>query len=172
MNYTKIIKYLLTLLISLNMILIYHYSYKIENKTSVSNMKNVILSKTLSENDSCIRYEEEFSIIIDDEKYPKITPQYYNKSIDFKCLERLNTANKTILLWTNFNGVPLQDSLKQKIIDKPSSEVLKELNCPVTNCHLTYDRKRYNESSLVLFHMRNRIDYYPSHRSQNQRWVN
>ena len=121
---------------------------------------------------SCVKYRKEFSVIIDGQKYPKRIPQYYNKSIDFECLEKLNTAKKTILLWTNFYGVPLQDSLKQKIIDKPSNEVLKELNCPVTNCILTYDRKKYQESSLVLFHMRNEIDYYPSFKCQNQRWVN
>ena len=122
-------------------------------------------------NDTCVHYNDEFSVLIDGVKYPKIIPQYYNNSIDFECLQQLNSAPKKILFWTNFHGDPLQDNLRSKLTKIGSSKIFEELKCPVTNCELTFNRTNYNESSLVLFHLRNSIDKYPSHRIQNQRWV-
>ena len=122
--------------------------------------------------DSCKLEKKDFSIVLDDQTYPKRIPLYHNNSIDFECLNRTNSKRKTILLWTNFNGNPLK-SIKNNltILKQSSSEVLRRLKCPVTNCELTFDRAKYNQSILVLFHLRNAIDKYPSHRIQNQRWV-
>ena len=135
---------------------------KYYSKTITYNEQSEIRKKDLQYNntDNCVRHNKEFSVLIDGVKYPKIIPQYYNKSIDFACLQLLNSAPKKILFWTNFHGDPLQDSLRRKLTENTSSDVLKELKCPVTNCELTFDRKNYNESSLVLFHMRNQIDVY------------
>ena len=46
-----------------------------------------------------------------------------------------------------------------------------EIGCPVTNCELMYDKSRVQESSLVLFHLRNKIEHFPQERSFNQRWI-
>jgi hypothetical protein len=45
------------------------------------------------------------------------------------------------------------------------------MKCPVSNCKLTTNRHRLNDSDLVLFHFRSRIDKLPTHRFQLQRWV-
>ena len=68
-------------------------------------------------------------------------------------------------LTIKFTGLPL-------IPVKLGSQLpFEDLKCPVTNCELTDDRSKLEESSLVLFHLRNSIDYFPSKRPRNQRWV-
>jgi len=104
---------------------------------------------------------------INDKTYPNFVPIVYNKSIDFKCLNFniINKSTKTILLWTKFNGLPLFS------IETGYKKPFEQINCPVTSCELTNDRTKLNQSSLVLFHLRNKIDYFPLARPLNQRWV-
>jgi hypothetical protein len=81
----------------------------------------------------------------------------------------LNSAKniKTILLWTKFKGTPLPETNYETGYVKP----FELFNCPVTNCELTYDRNKINQSDLVLFHLRNKIDYIPIRAKENQRFV-
>lgn len=102
---------------------------------------------------------------IDNKLYPNILPKYHNKTINFQCLNSQNNKKKTILLWTKFKGaplIPLTYGYQKPFLD---------MKCPVTNCELTDDRSKINQSSLVLFHLRNSINYFPQHRPLNQRWV-
>ena len=98
---------------------------------------------------------KQFTIKIDGIEYPKFLPLVHNKSINFDCLNK-NKNIKKILLWNKNIGSPLM----------PYSTGIRtpfeEIDCPVTNCELTTDRANLNQSSLVLFHLRNSIDYFPS----------
>jgi len=104
---------------------------------------------------------------IDYKWYPSFVPSKYNKSIDLACLNLTSNKVKTILLWNKFNGIPFVHM--EFGIRKP----FEIFNCPVTNCELTNDRSRFNDSSFVLFHLRNQIDHLPiKHlRPINQRWI-
>ena len=106
----------------------------------------------------------QFSVIIDGIKYPNRLPLYENKTINFKCL---NTSKniKTILMWNKFNGLP---HINYKYgIRKP----FELINCPVTSCELTNNRNKLDKSDLVLFHLRNNIDYFPNRTSASQKFV-
>ncbi len=46
-----------------------------------------------------------------------------------------------------------------------------DYKCPVNNCELTFDREKLQNSSMVLFHLRNLIDHYPKFRRLDQHWV-
>ena len=108
----------------------------------------------------------QFFVTIDGIRYPKQVPLYENKSIDFKCLNSTNKP-KTILLWTYFKGLPLPLVNYQTGLVKP----FESFNCPVTNCELTYDRTKLIQSDLVVFHLRNKINYLPTRSFPDQRFV-
>jgi len=132
--------------------------------------KNYILFKynnTIFES-SCNVFTNKFNekYKIDNKWYPNFLPSIYNKSLDLKCLNLKGLKTKTILLWNKFNGIPFV-SLEYGI-KKP----FEQIKCPVTNCELSNDRSRFKDSSFVLFHLRNKIDYFPKEsRPKNQRWV-
>lgn len=113
------------------------------------------------------------SVLIDGERYPKHVPLFLNSSINFQCLIEKNRAvgNRQILLWTAFQGDPLKNDLEQLVYTKDSRDVLDQLRCPVNNCKLTLNRTLANESDLIVFHLRNKIDKWPVYRPPNQRWV-
>jgi hypothetical protein len=112
------------------------------------------------------------SVFIDGERYPKHVPWHHNDSINFTCLnENRVIGKKRILLWTTFHGSPLKDDLESLILTKQSSEVFDLLRCPVNNCELTVHKSKLNQSSLVLFHLRNLIHRWPEYRAPDQRWV-
>ena len=112
------------------------------------------------------------SILIDGIRYPKHVPWHHNNSINFSCLnENRVIGKKRILLWTTFHGSPLQNDLESLIFTKKSSEVFDLLRCPVNNCELTLHKSKLNQSSLVLFHLRNLIHRWPEYRAPDQRWV-
>ncbi|CAF1082698.1 unnamed protein product [Brachionus calyciflorus] len=108
--------------------------------------------------------EKQFFVNLDGEKYPKIIPLYHNKTINFRCLNA-SPNRKTILMWNKFRGLPL------KKYSFGVTEPFKNMNCPVTNCELTQDRSKLNQSDLVLFHLRNKIDFFPTRAFSNQRFV-
>ena len=112
------------------------------------------------------------SILIDGIRYPKHVPWHHNNSINFSCLnENREIGKKRILLWTTFHGSPVKDDLESLIFTKKSSEVFDLLRCPVNNCELTLHKSKLNQSSLVLFHLRNLIHRWPEYRAPDQRWV-
>jgi len=78
---------------------------------------------------------------------------------------------KTILLWTKFKGLPFLPNLEEIIMNSQKSNVLEDFNCPVSNCKLTFDRNKLNESDMVLFHLRNKLEKHPESRRANQHWV-
>lgn len=120
-------------------------------------------------------YEKQFHATIDGEEYPKVVPLYHNNSLNFTCLnENRNIGNKRILIW---NSTPFKNLLENVIesnkVDKglSSKEIFEELRCPVTNCDVTVNRSTIEEASLVVFHIRNIVDKFPSYRVPQQRWV-
>ena len=116
--------------------------------------------------------KQQQKVVIDGKIYPKRTPLYQNNSINFQCLnQNREVGNKQILLWNTHYGPPLKNDLEELILNQNSSYVFDQLRCPVNNCELTVNRSRVNESALVLFHLRNIIDSWPTYRSSNQRWV-
>ena len=110
--------------------------------------------------------ETQFTTSIDGVRYPKVVPLFQNKSINFACLNSGQTRPKLMLMWNHFRMFVHN---KYNFGVRTAFETLK---CPVTNCELTNDRRRINESALVLFHLRNRIDELPKAvRPAWQRWV-
>ena len=119
-------------------------------------------------NESCepiLTNFNQFSAIINGISYPRFVSLAHNESINHKCLNA-SAKIKTILFWNKHIGAPMM----------PHSEGVrnpfKEMGCPVTSCELTSDRSRFNDSSLVLFHLRSHIDYMPIKlNSTGQRFV-
>jgi hypothetical protein len=107
---------------------------------------------------------KQFSVIIDNVTYPQLIPLYEKKTINFDCLNSFQTP-KTILMWNKFKGQPHIDY--KYGIRRP----FELLNCPVTNCELTNDRSKFKKSNLVLFHLRNQIDFIPKRIHSDQRFV-
>ena len=68
-------------------------------------------------------------------------------------------------MWNKFYGMPFVD------YGFGFRKPFENMNCPVTNCELTNNRSRLNESELVLFHVRSLIDYFPNRTNLNQRYV-
>jgi alpha-1,3-fucosyltransferase len=155
----KKVYYFLAILIVIFII----YSLKIEKTQKIFSNFN-----TNNNNSSCNvftnKLNEKFKI--DNKWYPSFVPSIYNKSLDLTCLNSKSKKLKTILLWNKFNGLPFLPVMYG--IKKP----FEQLNCPVTNCELTNDRSRFSDSSFVLFHLRNKIDYFPNElRPKDQRWI-
>lgn len=125
-----------------------------QQKTNISNPVIAINSKKDLKCRGIIPNRSQFKVTIDGVTYPNIVPLYHNTSIDFECLASSNKT-KTILMWTKFKGSPLID------YGFGVEEPFKKMNCPVTNCELTEDRSKFKDSDLVLFHLRNNIDYIP-----------
>jgi hypothetical protein len=105
-----------------------------------------------------------FKVKIADEWYPKRVPLYRNSSINFTCLNA-NNETKTILMWNKASGLPFGH------FTFGVGEHFKVNNCPVTNCELTHDRAKLNSSDLVVFHVRNSIDFIPNRTFETQRFV-
>lgn len=99
--------------------------------------------------------KKQFQVTLDGITYPNIIPLYRNTSIDFSCLSSTKKT-KTILMWTKFFGLPIVN------YGFGFQEPFKMMNCPVVDCFLTNDRKQFQEADLVLFHLRNKIDFIPS----------
>jgi hypothetical protein len=123
-----------------------------------------ILDKSRPHCNPFIKTNKSGRIIIDGESYPKTNLLHQSNEINFECLNS-NKKIKTILLWTPFLGdFAYFYGLGER---KP----FVENNCPVSNCELTSDKERINESDFIVFHMADKISSLPSHRSVNQRWI-
>jgi hypothetical protein len=107
---------------------------------------------------------KQYSVNINGQIYPKSMTNYKNKSINFECLNQ-NVKSKTILFWNPFFG-----DFKYSFGLGDKTPFVKN-KCPVTNCELTNNRDKLNDSDLVIVHMRDRIDQPPASRPLNQRWI-
>jgi hypothetical protein len=108
--------------------------------------------------------DRQYKIKLDGKMYPKYVANYFNRSINFECLNK-NPKKKVILFWNPFFGN--QDygfGLGER-------EPFEKNNCPVTNCETTNDKSRIGEADLVIVHMRDHVPTPPNNRPQNQRWV-
>lgn len=106
---------------------------------------------------------ENFKIKIDGVEYGQSFPLNITKQIDFKKLNSLRRVPK-ILLWTPFfhwNDFQFGLGYKQPFIRN---------ECPVFNCEITNDKKKYNLSDLVVFHARAKFQF-PNFRPKDQRWI-
>ena len=92
--------------------------------------------------------------------YPRTVPLFRNSSINFECLKQ-NKEVKVILFWTQPNWYK----------DSRLGRITPFKNCPVTNCELTNNKSRINESTYVLTHMRDSIEKMPDYRPAGQRWI-
>jgi alpha-1,3-fucosyltransferase len=104
---------------------------------------------------------KQYQVEIDDELYPKRVLLEYNNSINFECLNKAK-QKPLILFWNDYFG---DKHYKFKNFE--------DRGCPVSNCETTIDKYRYNESSLVITHMRSRfeLDHFPKYRPNNLRTV-
>ena len=157
-------KTLLALLMLTTFIQVFYYNMSLNASVRIS-----FKSKTGC---NAISPRTQPSVLINGERYPKHVPWHHNTSINFSCLnENRVIGKKRILLWTTFHGSPVKDNLESLIFNKKSSEVFDLLRCPVNNCELTIHKSKLNQSSLVLFHLRNIIHRWPEYRAPDQRWV-
>lgn len=146
--------------------------YKILNINSLSYNKEWSHQTTdlLYEENSleyCNPYSDElkqFYVEIDNSTYPKYVPLFYNQSINFECLNK-NKRKNLILFWNKWFGTSNFDYGLGKDLPFENNK------CPVTNCELTNDKKRVADSYMIIFHMRDKIDYLPSYRTPKQRWI-
>ena len=121
-------------------------------------------NQTSTECSPLFNQSNQYWATIEGVKYPKSLMLSKNQSINFECLNK-NNKTKVILFWNPFFGDYTYGfglGRFQPFIDD---------KCPVTNCELTKDRSRINESDLVITHMRDKIDDPPRFRPDHQRWV-
>lgn len=131
-----------------------------------------IMSNSKQSDNECwpiLKDVNQFYVKIDGEIYPKLVPSYFNKSIDFECLNRKQTIKK-ILLWNDFG--PWVDFKYGLGRVKP----FKDRNCPVYNCEMTTNKSELNTSDLVIIHMRGNfkimpIRYKTAYQQKQPRWV-
>ena len=123
-----------------------HFLLTSNSTTSKSTMKHIQspFPSITAEKAKCEPFFTDFKqyqVEIDNETYPKSVPIYYNKSINFECLNA-NSRRPLILFWNKF-----WDS------EYTNNESRFKVNgCPVTNCETTVDRNRWNDSNLVVVH--------------------
>jgi hypothetical protein len=99
-------------------------------------------------------------------QYPSIVPRYYNKTINFDCLSRIQ-RKFSILIYT-----VMDDGLYDfDVAQFADPNLLKNSFCPVHNCHFTYDKDTTNTSDAILFNFRNWNISFPTRYSENQKWI-
>jgi alpha-1,3-fucosyltransferase len=131
----------------------------------VSEIFNQVEENSTLDKFICIRTSpNHYYAEINGTKYPKSIALHMNKSIDFDCLKQNSKQPKLILTWTKYFDDPSFDGALNA-----------ESNCPMLNyCELTSDRSRYNQSDIVVFHIRDKVEgELPPfhHRPAHQRWL-
>ena len=128
-----------------------------------------VKTKSNNNNSYCdpfIKIKNKFSIKIDNQIYPR--SHRLDESIDLTCLKTYNKTIKTILLWNTFYSVKDYHFGLGKI-----TPFIKN-NCPITNCEITDDKNKLNESDYVITHMTLYRDSFSkpiNKRPLNQRWI-
>jgi hypothetical protein len=88
----------------------------------------------------------QYYAVIDNETYPKFVSTFHNQTLNFTHLNELQrNKTKVIVLWNTWY------SWKDWKYGLGKSLPFEANKCPVTNCELTYDRSRLNETDLVMF---------------------
>lgn len=110
--------------------------------------------------------KSQFYVKIDGETYPKLVPSYFNKSINFACLNKKKKIKK-ILLWNDFG--PWKD-FKYGL---GAIDPFVKRKCPVTRCEITINKKELLNSDLVVIHMRGSFKRVPKipRTSMSPRWL-
>ena len=138
-----------------------------ETSNSIQVINNSRIQNKIEDGNKCDPYIKNFKIpyvTIDNQVYPKIIPLYNNPKLNYSCLNTYKSS-KIILFWNTWYGDPI---FNYGIGYKKTFENNK---CPVSNCELTNDRSRLKESSLIVFHMFDHIDSFPSYRTAYQKWI-
>ena len=99
----------------------------------------------------------------------------YNSSVvpdESDSMELYNpNKTKTILFWTRFFNH--HDWYADKN-GNAGEEILKSVNCPVTNCYFTHDRKylkNVTEFDAIMFHGPEVMQKIPQHANPNQLYI-
>lgn len=137
------------LVFSIGLIAIYSF-YPTSNPSNIKKRAQKILSHS-SCNPIIENAPSQFRVLIDGEIYPKIIPSYHNTSLNFTCLNRLKRRPSVILLWNEYN---VWHDWRYGLGSR--TPFIKN-KCPVTNCEITKDKSRLNESDLVLVHMIHKV---------------
>lgn len=118
------------------------------------NEKYIIQIQNLNESDygfetniSIFKINSQYYTDIDGVIYPKSVQLYLNKSINFDVLNRSNGV-KRILVWNSFFGKYSYNNFGLGKI-----EPFQKNKCPVIKCELTKDKRLFDRSDLVIFHM-------------------
>jgi hypothetical protein len=122
------------------------------------------LMKRAYDCDPILENASNFKVAVNNETYPKRVPLYENVSLNLTCLNSSKTT-KTILMWTKMFGPPFAPTKFGENL--PFTDNM----CPLTNCEITTNREKLNQSDLVVFHVRNQIDYIPERAHATQRFV-
>lgn len=107
----------------------------------------------------------QYQVTINGVTYPKIIPLRDNTTVNYNCINKRNKTAKVILLWTPFYDRP------DFYYGIGKYDPFVKHGCPATNCEVTNDKNRLNESNLVVVSFQNQIDLIPSERNPNQQWV-
>jgi hypothetical protein len=127
-------------------------------------LKKIVFSKDeISKCNPIFKKNLQYSTVIDGVKYPKFLPLHLNTSIDFDCLNS-NNESKIILFWHEWWG-------SRTYLDGSKENPFIRFNCPVSNCELTYDKSKYDQSEMVIFHELDSTIYPPKNRPSKQRWL-
>ena len=154
------------LLISNISILCLIYIYKKNQNEIVSFGYGSIDDVNLITCDPIKKNNTQYSVNIDNAKYPKFVPLHQNTSINFDCLNN-SSKTKIILMWIDWWGG------RDYLSVKNGENQFKVRNCPVTNCKVIDDKTKVNDTDLVVVHG---LDFdlespRPKKRPSNQRWV-
>ena len=150
----------------LNVLFTFYFIFNTKNIEDAS--KKIIINKLNSEEKYCKYFNEDYKQYyhdFDGVKYPQYLYLSQNYTINFDCLNN-NRPMKTILAWNRFYGEANFGYGLGKT--KP----FRDHFCPVTNCELTNDKRRLNESDLVMVMLTDSIDTpIPTYRGGRARWV-
>lgn len=149
MAYNDLINFL-CVLFSLSMFMIATSLFLIRNEIKTAKnfkTKNLALQSRQQEPfEKCVPINpdaKQFYALINNVKYPKIIPSFFNSSINFDCLNE-NSNTKIILLW---NSLEFWENYKYGL---GRIHPFITSKCPAVNCEITNDKSRLNESDLVL----------------------
>jgi hypothetical protein len=93
-----------------------------------------------------ISSKKQYNVTLNGQAYPKVLPSFHSQTLNFTYLNKVQ-ANRTklIVLWnTWYSWVDWKYGLGKRT-------PFENNKCPVTNCELTYDRTRLNQTDLVVF---------------------
>ena len=107
----------------------------------------------------------QYYYVFDGVKYPTHVPLYQNLSINFECLNRQSPLKKIFALNKFYGREDFGYGLGKV-------EPFLRNHCPITNCELTNDFNKLNESDFVLVSLSDKIpDTYKIKRPPKQRWI-